>query len=271
MRLHRPIGIWLLLWPTLWALWIAGEGKPDLKILIIFMIGTIIMRSAGCVINDIADRHFDGYVARTRQRPLVTGAVTLKQAIILFLILCVMALVLVLQLNRFTIQLSIIGLLLAILYPFTKRITYWPQLVLGMAFAWSVPMAFAAQTNTVPGVGWFIYSIAVLWPLAYDTMYALDDREDDRKIGVKSTAILFANYNQLIIGILQIIILSLLTIMGLRLNLASYYYISLIIAAGLASYQQYLLKNQTPPYGLKAFLNNHWFGAVIFVGIYLSF
>jgi len=271
MRLHRPIGIWLLLWPTLWALWIAAEGRPDLKLVIIFILGTIVMRSAGCVINDFADRKFDGHVARTRERPLVTGKVTPKAALILFGILCLMALLLVLQLNFFTIQLSVISLLLAIIYPFTKRFTYLPQVILGMAFAWAVPMAFAAQTGTLPAVSWLIYLIAVLWPVAYDTMYAMDDRADDLKIGVKSTAILFGKYDRLIISIIQLGILLLLIGLGLWIKAGIIYYISLVVAGLLFFYQQLILKNPHPPSGLRAFRNNHWVGAVIFLGIFLNY
>ncbi len=267
MRLHRPIGIWLLLWPALWALWIAGEGRPDWKIVIIFIAGTVVMRSAGCVINDVADRHFDGFVARTKDRPLVTGQVSVRGALILFSILCLIALALVLQLNSYTIKISVVGLILAIIYPFTKRITHWPQLVLGMAFAWAVPMVFAALTNHIPFLAWLIYVIAVLWPLAYDTMYAMDDREDDRKIGIKSTAILFARHDRLMIGILQMIILILLILAGLLLKLAFTYYGSLLITMGLMIYQQILLKNHQPPQGLRAFRNNNWIGLIVFIGL----
>ncbi len=271
MRLHRPIGIWLLLWPTLWALWIAGQGRPHVKILLIFIAGTVIMRSAGCVINDIADRHFDGKVARTRDRPLVTGRLTVRTALCLFFILCAMALLLVLQLNSLTIELSLIALLLAIIYPFTKRITYWPQAVLGMAFAWSVPMAFAAQLNAIPWVCSLIYLLAVLWPLMYDTLYALVDRQDDVKIGIKSTAILFGAHARLMIGILQIIILILLIVLGLILKLPWIYFGSLVVAAGLNIYQQSLLRSSDPNAAFKAFQNNQWFGAVIFLGLLLAY
>lgn len=271
MRLHRPIGIWLLLWPTLWALWIAGEGRPDLKITIIFILGTIIMRSAGCVINDFADRKFDGHVARTRDRPLVTGAVLPKEAIILFGLLCLIALLLVVQLNLVTIKLSIIGFFLAVIYPFTKRFTYVPQLILGMAFAWSVPMAFTAQAEHIPLVGGLIYLIAVMWPVAYDTMYAIDDREDDQKIGVKSTAILFGKYDRLMIGIIQFIIICLLLMLGLLLKFTISYYLSLIVASLLFFYQQLILKKGDPSCGVRAFRNNNWVGAIIFLGICLNY
>lgn len=270
MRFHRPIGIWLLLWPTLWALWIAADGIPNLKILIIFILGTVVMRSAGCVINDFADRKFDGLVARTKDRPLVSGQVSVRETLVLFLILCVMALILVLQLNLFAIKLAVIGLLLAIIYPFTKRFTYWPQLFLGAAFAWAVPIAFAAQTNQMPTIAWWIFAVAVLWPLAYDTMYAMADRADDKKIGIKSTAILFEKHDKLIIGAIQALILILLITIGIKTNLNFIYYLSLLVAASLFIYQQYLMKDNNPQKCFKAFLNNNWVGIVIFIGIFLG-
>lgn len=271
MRFHRPIGIWLLLWPELWALWIASNGKPDFKVLIIFILGTAIMRAAGCVINDFADRNFDGFVARTKDRPLASGQVSVKEALLIFLVLSLTALVLVLQLNFFTIELSVIGLLLATIYPFTKRITHWPQLFLGLAFAWAVPMAFAAQLNQMPNIAWWIFATAVLLALAYDTMYAMTDREDDIKIGMKSTAILFGKFDRLIIGIIQLLILFLLIVIGIKQNLNLVYYASLVIAAGFMIYQQYLIKDRDPQKSFKAFLNNNWVGAIVFLGIMLNF
>jgi 4-hydroxybenzoate polyprenyltransferase len=271
MRFHRPIGIWLLLWPILWALWIAKQGTPDFKILTIFILGTVVMRAAGCVINDFADRKFDGFVTRTKDRPLASGQVSIKEAGILFFILCISALALVLQLNSFTIKLSVVALLLATIYPFTKRITYWPQFFLGLAFAWGVPMAFAAQTNHITNIAWWIFAVAVLWPLAYDTMYAMVDQTDDKKIGIKSTAILFGRYNQFIIGIIQILILGLLIFIGIQAQLKLSYYFSLAMAAGLFSYQQYLIKDHNPQQCFKAFLNNQWAGLIIFLGIFTSF
>ena len=270
MRLHRPIGILLLLWPTLWALWIAGQGHPDLKVLIIFILGVVVMRSAGCVINDIADRNFDGHVERTKNRPLVTGQVSLREAVILFLLLCIVALLLVLQLNVFTIKLSFIGLALAIIYPFTKRYIYWPQFVLGLAFAWGVPMAFAAQLNTIPVIAWWVFLAAVLWPIAYDTMYAMADREDDKLIGIKSTALLFGQYDRLIIGFIQVLVLLLLLFIGWQLKLNFIYFISLLIALILVGYQQFLIKNREPKQCFRAFLNNNWFGLVVFLGFFIS-
>ena len=270
MRLHRPIGSLLLLWPTLWALWIASHGKPNPFILIIFILGVLVMRSAGCVINDIADRHFDPHVARTRNRPLAAGNIKLIEAILLFIFLCLIAFILVLQLNIFTIKLAFIGLALAIIYPFTKRFTYWPQLFLGAAFAWSVPMVFSAQTQQLPMICWLIYAAAILWPLAYDTLYAMIDKPDDLKIGIKSTAILFNNYDKAIVALLQIVILILLGIIGKIANLNYLFDISLMIASSLFIYQQYLIKDRQPGECFKAFLNNNWFGLVIFLGIMLG-
>jgi 4-hydroxybenzoate polyprenyltransferase len=271
MRLHRPIGVYLLLWPTLWALWIAGQGRPDWKIIVIFILGVVVMRSAGCVINDIADRNFDGHVARTKNRPLITGQVTLREAKILFIILCAIALLLVLQLNIFTIKLSLIGLALAIIYPFTKRYTYWPQLILGMAFGWAVPMAFAAQLNHIPAVGWWLFIVALLWPLAYDTLYAMVDREDDKLIGVKSTALLFGRHDRLMVGLIQLVVLILLATIGWVLQLKILYFVSLLIVAGLIFYQLWLIKARDPQRCFRAFLNNHWLGLVVFLGICIGF
>lgn len=271
MRLHKPIGILLLLWPTLWALWLGARGLPNLITLSVFILGVVIMRSAGCVINDIADRHFDGHVQRTRTRPLVTGAVSIKQALILFAGLCCCAALLLLFLNRFTQYLSIAALALAIVYPFTKRLTYWPQLVLGAAFGWAVPMAYAAQLNTLPTSAWWVFAAAVLWPLAYDTMYAMVDREDDRQLPIKSTALLFEKYDRLFIGIIQVLTLGCLVIAGLVEHLRHWYYIGLAAAALLAVYQQYLIKDQIPANCFRAFLNNNGFGLAIFAALALDF
>lgn len=271
MRLHRPIGIWLLLWPTLWALLVASQGKPDWKITLIFFLGVIIMRSAGCVINDIADRNFDGLVERTKDRPLVLAQVTLKSACILFVVLCVLALLLVLQLNTKAILLSPIALLLAIIYPFTKRYTYWPQLFLGAAFAWAIPMVFAAVTNTIPAIAWLMYLIGVFWPLAYDTQYAMVDREDDQRIRIKSTALLFGKHDCLIVALIQINIIILLLVLGIVLKLAVYYYVSLAIAIGMFVYQYFLTKTRSPSNCFKAFLNNQWIGMIIFFGLFSNY
>lgn len=271
MRLHRPIGSLLLLWPTLWALWFASAGRPSLKLLIVFTAGVLVMRSAGCVINDLADRRFDGFVARTKMRPLVTGQVTVKQALVLFVLLCAVALLLVLQLNGFTLLLSIVALGLASIYPFMKRFTHWPQLILGMAFAWGIPMAFAATLNHLPAIAWWIYAVGVIWPLAYDTQYAMTDRQDDLQIGIKSTAILFGRYDRLIIAALQLMVLGLMSFIGCELGLNKLFFISLGVAALLFAYQQYLTKERHPALCFKAFLNNQWVGFIIFAGIVASY
>ena len=270
MRFHRLIGTFLLLWPTLWALVLANQHKLNIKIIFIFILGVIVMRAAGCVINDIVDKNFDGKVARTKDRPLASQAVTVKEALIIFLLLCLFALSLVIQLNSFTVKLSCIGLLLAVIYPFTKRITYWPQLVLGAAFAWSIPMVFAAQYQIIPFVAWLLYIAAILWPLAYDTQYAMVDREDDVKIGIKSTAILFGKQANNIIMVIQIGFLTILTIIGLYLKLNFTYYLCLLLAMSLFIYQYYLVKSSDPKNYFKAFLNNNWVGLIIFVGFILG-
>lgn len=207
MRINRPIGIYLLLWPTLWALWIAGKGQPDFFLVLIFVGGVVLMRSAGCIINDIIDRRIDAHVRRTSGRPLVVGTVTIREALLLFTVLCSFALFIALQLNAFAFKLSFIALFLTMLYPWMKRYIYLPQLILGMAFAWSVPMAFAAQTNHINPIAWLLYGIAVCWPLAYDSIYALMDKEDDLKIAVKSSAILFGQYDNLIISFMLHVLL----------------------------------------------------------------
>ncbi|MCK5525378.1 MAG: 4-hydroxybenzoate octaprenyltransferase [Thiomargarita sp.] len=265
MRLHRPIGIFLLLWPTLWALWIAGRGYPDVLVTIVFVLGVILMRSAGCVINDYADRHIDPHVHRTRDRPIATGSVSEREALILFVILCLLAFGLVLLMNKLTIILSIVALLLAASYPFMKRYTHWPQVYLGIAFGWSIPMAFAAQTNSLPSIVWWLFLTNILWTVAYDTMYAMVDREEDLVIGVKSTAILFGKADKAIIASLLIAVLLLLLWIGQHLGFL--YHLGLLVAAGLAIYQLWLIKDRHPQRCFQAFLNNHWFGAAIFAGI----
>ena len=267
MRLHRPIGIYLLLWPTLWALWIAGNGYPDITVTIVFILGVILMRSAGCVINDYADRNIDPYVQRTRERPLATKQVCEREALTLFVILCLLALALVLLMNMLTIILSVVAALLAVTYPFTKRYTYWPQVYLGFAFGWSIPMAFAAQTGTIPPLAWLLFIINLLWTIAYDTLYAMADREDDLVIGIKSTAILFAQADKVIVAALHITVLGLLLWIGQQLYFGKLYHLGLLIAVSLAIYQQWLIKDRQPTHCFQAFLNNHWFGAAIFIGI----
>ncbi len=267
MRLDKPIGILLLLWPTLWSLWLAAKGLPRWDLLFIFTLGVILMRSAGCVINDFADRKIDGKVARTQGRPLVTGAVSSRAAIILFVVLCLMALGLVLLTDPLTIKLSVGGLVLAFIYPFMKRHTHLPQIILGAAFAWGVPMAFAAQAGELKKDMWLIYLTVVLWTVVYDTFYAMVDRADDIKIGVKSTAILFGEQDRFITGALQAMTLYSLYLIGQHFNLGIFYYLSLVNVAGLFCYQQVLIRYREPAACFKAFLNNNWVGAVVFLGI----
>ncbi len=271
MRFDKPIGILLLLWPALWALWIAGQGRPDPLVLFVIVSGVVIMRAAGCVINDYADRDFDPHVARTRHRPIAAGQVSPREALVLFVVLCLLAFGLVLLLNPFTILLSFIGAFLAASYPFMKRYTHLPQAYLGIAFGWAVPMSFSAQTNSIPSVGWELFLATVLWALIYDTMYAMVDREDDLKIGVKSTAILFGAYDRQIIGGLQLMMLAILAGIGLQLGLSPLYFIGLLAAAGFFVYQQRLIFHRVKTDCFKAFLNNHWFGAAVFAGLALHY
>jgi len=270
-RLDKPIGIFLVLWPTLWALWLAAKGLPSLDVLFIFIAGAVLMRSAGCVINDFADRKIDGSVARTKERPLVTGKISSKQALVFFAVLCLISLCLVLQTNSLTIYLSFGALALASVYPFMKRYTYLPQVVLGAAFAWSVPMAYAAQTNELPSIIWLIYTATVLWTVAYDTMYAMVDREDDIKIGVKSTAILFGQADRAIIAFLQVMVILILCMIGDQSKLGQFYFLSIVVAATLFVYQQHLIRLRYRDECFQAFLNNNWVGLVIFVGLVLDF
>ncbi len=270
MRFDKPIGILLLLWPTLWALWIAGQGQPHLYILTIFIVGVILMRAAGCIINDIADRHFDHQVQRTKNRPLATQTIPLKNALLLFSLLSLLAGGLVLLLNPLTIALAVIGLIIAIIYPFMKRITYWPQAFLGLAFAWGIPMAFAAEKNDVPAIAWWLFATTALWIIVYDTQYAMVDRSDDVKIGVKSTAILFGKQDKIIIGILQTAVLISLLLFAHHLNLNFNFYLGWGCALILAIYQQFLIRHRDPHACFKAFLNNHWFGFAIFIGFLLG-
>jgi len=270
-RFGRPIGSLLLLWPTLGALWIAGEGTPDPYVLVVFFVGVFLMRSAGCVINDYADRDIDGHVARTRGRPLATGRVTEHEALGLFAVLSLGAFALVLTLNRLTILLAFIGIGLAALYPFMKRYTHWPQLALGAAFSWSIPMAFAAQSGQVPGVAWWLVAANVCWVLAYDTIYAMVDREDDLRIGVKSTAILLGSWDRPAVAACHAASLALLLYVGWQLQLGGYYYAGLCAAASFAVYEQWRIRNRDREACFEAFLNNSWFGAAVFAGILLAY
>ena len=267
MRLEKPIGILLLLWPTLSALWIAAEGIPDPLILVVFILGVIVMRSAGCVINDYADRHIDGNVTRTINRPLVMGVITERQALTTFFILAVLAFLLVLLLNTLTMLLSIVALFLAATYPFMKRYTSLPQVYLGMAFGWAIPMAFAAQLNTVPLVAWLLFVANILWSTIYDTFYAMADRDDDRLIGVKSTAILFGDDDKMITSILQMFFLLTMLLVGSQLALSWIYYVAILGVMALFLYQQYLISDREPERCLQAFLNNNWVGAVLFFAL----
>ena len=267
MRLEKPIGILLLLWPTLSALWIAAEGIPDPLILVVFILGVIVMRSAGCVINDYADRHIDGNVTRTINRPLVMGVITERQALTTFFILAVLAFLLVLLLNTLTMLLSIVALFLAATYPFMKRYTSLPQVYLGMAFGWAIPMAFAAQLNTVPLVAWLLFVANILWSTIYDTFYAMADRDDDRLIGVKSTAILFGDDDKMITSILQMFFLLTMLLVGSQLALSWIYYVAILGVMALFLYQQYLIRDREPERCLQAFLNNNWVGAVLFFAL----
>lgn len=269
-RLDRPIGILLLLWPMLWALWLAAGGLPSVGVLAIFLAGTVVMRSAGCVINDYADRGFDGHVERTRHRPLATGAVTEHEALALFASLVVVAALLVLMTNRLTVALAGVGIVLAVTYPFAKRHTYLPQLHLGAAFGWAVPMAWTAQTGELTAMTWLVFCAAVLWAVVYDTEYAMVDREDDLKLGIKSTAILFAEADRLIIGILQGLLLLNLVLVGRQATLGWPYYLALLVVIGLFVRQQYLIRGRDRDGCFAAFTNNNWVGAIIFAGIVAS-
>ena len=267
MRLDKPIGTLLLLWPTLWALWLAAGGVPSAKNLLIFVSGVILMRAAGCVINDVADRRVDGHVTRTRHRPIPNGRISTREAMALFAALCLIAFGLVLLTNPLTIKLALVGVALAACYPFMKRFTHLPQLVLGAAFAWSLPMAFAAESGSLPPEMWTLYIAVVLWTVTYDTFYAMVDRDDDVKIGVKSTAILFGDMDIPITVCLQCLTLIALLMTGLNFNRSSWFFLSLLGVALLFLYQQYLIRHREREGCFRAFLNNHYVGAVVFIGL----
>lgn len=271
MRMDKPVGIYLLLWPTLWALWLASLGFPEWDMLVIFMLGVIVMRAAGCVINDIADRKIDGGVKRTDARPLITGQVSLKQAWGLFFGLLLCAFGLVLQLNIQTLYLSFVAVLLASAYPFMKRYTHLPQVVLGAAFSWAIPMAFMAVNQHVPAWIWWLYAANLAWTVAYDTQYAMVDRDDDLKIGVKSTAILFGQYDVVWIAVLQLVTLACLSAVGMVLNLPMVYWLSLLVVCGMFIYHQRLLKDRQRDGCFRAFIHNHWAGFVVWLGLVGSF
>ena len=270
MRLNKPIGTYLLLWPTYWALFLSAKGWPDIDLLIIFTLGVLVMRSAGCVINDYADRNIDQNIARTKDRPLITGEVSPKSALRLFVFLLIIAFGLVLLTNALTIKLSLIALALATLYPFTKRWTHLPQVVLGVAFGMSVPMAFSAQTGSIPVSAGWIFLATILWTLIYDTFYAMADRDEDIKIGVKSTAILFEKYDQIFITFLQILLIIVFVVIGDLFDLGQIYYFSLVIILIFMIYHQFLMKKRQKKLFFKAFLNNNFIGMTAFIGIFLS-
>ncbi len=271
LRLDRPIGTLLLLWPTLWALWIAGAGRPDAQVFLVFVAGVVLMRSAGCVMNDFADRRIDPHVERTRDRPLARGAVSPLEALLLAGALGAIAFGLVLTMNRLTVLLALGGAVLTIAYPFLKRVTHLPQVWLGAAFGWSVPMAFAAQTGSVPQLAWLMFIAVILWAVVYDTMYAMVDREDDLKLGIRSTAILFGDADRSMIGAIQALLWVALWLVGRQAELGGWYMAGLVVAGGLSLWQQYLIRARRPENCFRAFLNNNYYGMAIFIGILLHY
>lgn len=270
-RLNKPIGIWLLMWPVLWALWLSSGGHPDPHVFIVFVLGTVLTRSAGCAINDFADRNFDGHVKRTRDRPLVTGAVDPAEALAICAGLGLIALGLALTLNQLAQLLTLIGGVLVVTYPFFKRFFPLPQVYLGIAFTWSVPMAYAAQTGELPRMAWVMFMSGLLWTVAYDTMYAMVDREDDKKLGIRSSALLFGDADRFIIGIMQLMTLLGLWLIGDEMELGSWYGLGLAVAAMFALYQQLLIRQRKPEDCFRAFLNNNYFGMAVFIGIVLEY
>jgi 4-hydroxybenzoate polyprenyltransferase len=271
MRVDKPIGIWLLLWPTLWGLWLAGEGTPDQGLFLVFVIGVIVMRSAGCVLNDYVDRHIDPYVERTRSRPIASGAVAPSEALILFAALGLIAIGLATMLNRPAQLLAIVAAGLTIAYPFVKRFVSIPQFILGAAFGWAVPMAFAAQTGETPELAWLVFGTAMTWAVIYDTFYAMVDREDDLKVGVKSTAILFGEVDIFVIAGLQLLMLAALLLIGHQASLSIWFYLSVLFAALMMAYHLWLARDRQPVGCFEAFLHNHYIGMVIFIGIVLHY
>jgi len=271
VRLHRPIGAFLLMWPALWALWLAGQGQPPWSVVLIFVLGVVLMRSAGCAINDFADRNFDGHVARTKERPLATGAVSPAEAVGVFVVLSLVSFGLVLLLDWRTVVLSTVAVALTLVYPFMKRFTHVPQLFLGAAFGWAIPMAYMAVTGMIPVAGWMLFIATLIWALVYDTQYAMVDREDDLKIGIKSTAILFGEYDRLAIGLLQVLMLGLLLAIGLDAGRGAWYLGGLGVAADLGLYQQWLIRGRDPGACFRAFLNHNYVGMAVFVGLVLDY
>jgi 4-hydroxybenzoate polyprenyltransferase len=271
MRFDRPIGILLLLWPTLWALWIAGDGSPSAKNILIFCTGVVLMRAAGCIMNDVADRDFDPHVERTRGRPLASGELTVRQALVAFFALMLLAFGLVLMTNVLTIKLAFAGALLASTYPFFKRWTHFPQVILGLAFGWGIPMAFAAETGQIASIAWLILLINVIWSVIYDTLYAMVDREDDVSIGLKSTAIMFGRFDLLIIRVLKILMIALLVLLGLKLQFSWPWFAGVAIAGVLFARQQYLVRERDRDACFNAFLNNNWVGVAVWTGLLATY
>ncbi len=271
VRADNPIGALLLLWPMLWALWIVSEGQPALAVLVVFIVGTFLMRSAGCAINDYADRDIDGSVARSKNRPIVSGRVTPNEALMVAAVLALLSFLLVMLMNPLTVAMSFVGVVLAAVYPFSKRVTYWPQLVLGLAFGWAVPMVSAAQTGTVGYVGWVVYLAAILWALAYDTIYAMVDRDDDLKLGVKSTAIWFGSYDVIAVATTLICVLLIMALTGLSASLGSLYFVGLGVGAVVVIRQLWLIRSRDPTDCYKAFLLSNYMGLAIFIGLLLDY
>jgi 4-hydroxybenzoate polyprenyltransferase len=271
MRLHRPIGIWLLLWPTLWALWFSSAGRPDQTVLVVFVLGTVLLRSAGCIINDFADRKIDPHVARTADRPLATGEVSVAEALLLFVGLMLIALGLVMTLNALTLALAILGAVVTVIYPFMKRLIAAPQLVLGIAFSWGVPMSYAAQTGEVPREAWLLFLLSMIWVVVYDTEYAMADREDDLKVGVQSTAILFGEMDRALIALLQVTLFAGLALHGRAHEMGPWYFAGLGAGYAFALRQLYLIRERRSDRCFEAFKNNAWLGGFVFLGILLDY
>ncbi len=271
VRLNRPIGIWLLLWPALWGLWLASAGRPHEHVFLVFVLGVVLTRSAGCAVNDFADRRFDPLVARTGDRPLATGAVSAPEALLVYAILSLLALALVLTLDRLTIEFALGGAVLTVVYPFLKRFFPLPQVWLGAAFSWSVPMAFAAERHAVPRLAWLVFVAGLLWTAVYDTMYAMVDRDDDLKLGIKSTAILFGDADRWVIGAMQALVLFSLWLVGEQAALDGWFRAALGAGAVLFAYQQWLIRDRDPARCFRAFGNNVWFGLIVFLGIALDY
>lgn len=271
MRIDKPIGVWLLLWPTLWGLWLAGEGTPDQGLFVVFVLGVIVMRSAGCVLNDYVDRNIDPYVERTRTRPIASGAVTPVEALILFTALSLIAVGLATMLNNSAQMLAIVAAGLTVAYPFVKRYVSIPQFILGAAFGWAVPMAFAAQTGETPALAWLVFGTAMIWAVIYDTFYAMVDREDDIRVGVKSTAILFGDVDLFVVAGLQLLMLVALLFIGYHAGLSAWFYLSVLVAGLMMAYHLWLARDRQPAGCFEAFLHNHYIGMVVFIGIVLHY